>query len=296
MQYDIRLRLDYDYGMPVSGGRHLLRVVPASLGTHQQCLSVSIDTDPAPSERVTATDFFGNNTLTLAFRTPHRCLDITMKARVAVAAPVIDEAASGLMDERIRLLAAVPGLEPASPHHYRGPTDLAEPDPAIAAFARKTLAGCRSMLEAGDRLCRRIYEDFTYEPDVTDVRTTAAEAFHHHHGVCQDFAHVMIAALRSEGFAAGYVSGFLRTFPPPGMPRLEGADAMHAWVRLWCGPRCGWVDFDPTNGIRAGDGHITVAIGRDYHDVPPILGILRTSGRHSAGQAVDVIPLDDGAG
>ncbi|WP_034007179.1 transglutaminase-like domain-containing protein, partial [Pseudomonas aeruginosa] len=124
------------------------------------------------------------------------------------------------------------------------------------------------------------------------VDTPVAEAFDMRAGVCQDFSHIMIAGLRGLGIPAGYVSGFLRTIPPAGKERLEGADATHAWVRVWCGLQLGWQEFDPTNAIPAGNDHITISHGRDYGDVSPISGVLKTSGAHEATQAVDVIPLD----
>ena len=130
-----------------------------------------------------------------------------------------------------------------------------------------------------------------FDPKATTVDTPATEAFAKRHGVCQDFSHIMIACLRGIGIPAGYVSGFLRTLPPPGKPRLEGADAMHAWVRAWCGPEAGWIEFDPTNDKLAGEDHIVVAYGRDYSDVSPIKGTMRISGGQKSKQAVDVIPL-----
>ncbi len=131
----------------------------------------------------------------------------------------------------------------------------------------------------------------SYDPDATEVDTPMADAFMARHGVCQDFSHIMISGLRSLGIPAGYVSGFLRTMPPPGKPRLEGADAMHAWVRAWCGADAGWIEYDPTNAISAGQDHIVVARGRDYSDVSPIKGVLRASGRQHTDLSVDVIPL-----
>ena len=123
------------------------------------------------------------------------------------------------------------------------------------------------------------------------MATKAADAFALRRGVCQDFSHVMIAGLRGLGIPAGYVSGFLRTIPPPGKERLEGADAMHAWVKVWCGLEAGWQEFDPTNGMRASNDHITVGYGRDYADVAPIVGVLKTTGSQTGEQAVDVIPV-----
>ncbi len=124
------------------------------------------------------------------------------------------------------------------------------------------------------------------------VDTTTAQAFALKRGVCQDFSHVMITALRSLGIPAGYVSGYLRTLPPPGKERLEGADAMHAWVRIWCGGLAGWVEYDPTNDIQAGTDHIVVGYGRDYADVAPVIGALKSYGRQQTLQAVDVIPVE----
>jgi transglutaminase-like putative cysteine protease len=132
----------------------------------------------------------------------------------------------------------------------------------------------------------------TFDAEATTVDTPPREAFARGRGVCQDFTHVMIAGLRGIGIPAGYVSGFLRTFPPPGQPRLEGADAMHAWVRAWVGREMGWIEFDPTNDQAAGVDFVTVAVGRDYDDVAPIRGALRSAGRAETRQAVDVLPLD----
>jgi transglutaminase-like putative cysteine protease len=137
-----------------------------------------------------------------------------------------------------------------------------------------------------------IHADFEYDPKATDVETRPAEAFALRKGVCQDFAHVMIAGLRGVGIPAGYVSGFLRTNPPPGKPRLEGADAMHAWVRAWCGQHVGWVEFDPTNAMIAGPDHISIGHGRDYADISPIVGVLRTHGSHETSQSVDVLRVE----
>jgi transglutaminase-like putative cysteine protease len=149
-----------------------------------------------------------------------------------------------------------------------------------------------SVQAAAMDLCLSIHRDFAYDRESTDVDTAPLEAFNLRKGVCQDFVHVMIAGLRGVGIPAGYVSGFLRTIPPKGKPRLEGADAMHAWVRAWCGQHTGWVEFDPTNAMLAGPDHITIGHGRDYADISPIVGVLRTSGGHEAKQSVDVIRVE----
>jgi len=148
-------------------------------------------------------------------------------------------------------------------------------------------------LQAVEAIGLAINRDMTFEPGSTQVNTPPEEAFARRRGVCQDFSHIMIGCLRAIGIPAGYVSGFLRTKPPEGKPRLEGADAMHAWVRAWYGPRIGWIEYDPTNGVRSGDQHIVVAYGRDYGDVAPVRGVVRISGAQKSSQAVDVVPLQD---
>jgi transglutaminase-like putative cysteine protease len=139
---------------------------------------------------------------------------------------------------------------------------------------------------------RRIKSDFKYEIGVTSVVTTPTAAYALRRGVCQDFAHIMISGLRGIGLPAAYVSGYLRTVPKAGRSRLEGADAMHAWVMVWCGEVAGWCGFDPTNAILVGDDHVTLAIGRDYSDIAPIAGIVFGSGDQHLEVAVDVIPVD----
>lgn len=148
-----------------------------------------------------------------------------------------------------------------------------------------------SVLELVTGVNTALHRLMTYDPEATEVDTPLAEAFRLRRGVCQDYAHIMIAALREIGIPAGYVSGLLRTEPPPGQPRLEGADAMHAWIMAWCGADLGWVEFDPTNDLRVGTDHIVVARGRDYSDVAPVKGVLWTSGPQTTRQTVDVIPL-----
>ena len=156
---------------------------------------------------------------------------------------------------------------------------------------RKRVAPSMTVKEAVSTVCRAVYQAFTYDSDATDVDTPPAEAFARRAGVCQDYAHVMIAGLRGIGIPSGYVSGFLRTIPPEGRERLEGADAMHAWVKAWCGVGMGWLEFDPTNAMAAENDHIVAAHGRDYDDVAPVVGVVRLSGGHVTRQAVDVVAL-----
>jgi transglutaminase-like putative cysteine protease len=289
MLYDIRLNLHYDYAAAAGGSRHLVRVMPSTLAGVQRVIAASLSFDPSPNERSDFFDFFGNSVTAIAFRDAHDALDIRMSARVSVSRPEtgldVSPDIAGLRQE----LAAVRSLSPASPHHYLGASNHAGIDPAITAFAAECVGG--SALATAMDVCNRIHNDFTYDGDATTVRTKASDAFRLKRGVCQDFSHIMISGLRGIGIPAGYVSGFLRTIPPKGKPRLEGADAMHAWVKVWCGRDAGWQEFDPTNGMRASNDHITVGSGRDYSDVAPIVGVLKTTGGQVGEQAVDVIPL-----
>jgi transglutaminase-like putative cysteine protease len=191
-----------------------------------------------------------------------------------------------------RELGSLWSVDGHSPHHFLASSPRVALNPAISAYAQESVSRTQSVQAAAMDFCLAIHRDFAYDKDATKVDTAPLEAFELRRGVCQDFTHVMIAGLRGVGIPAAYVSGFLRTIPPKGEPRLEGADAMHAWVRVWCGQHAGWIEFDPTNAMMAGADHITIGFGRDYGDVSPIVGILRTSGDHEHKQSVDVIQVE----
>jgi transglutaminase-like putative cysteine protease len=165
--------------------------------------------------------------------------------------------------------------------------------PDFAAFSRQDFPPGRPILDAVSALTSRVFHDFRFDPRATDVTTPVAEVFKKRAGVCQDFAHLMLACLRSLGLPARYVSGYLETAPPPGQPRLSGADASHAWVSVFCGDQAGWIDIDPTNNLLPGDRHITVAWGRDFSDVSPLRGVTLGAGGQFLEIAVDVIPLEE---
>ena len=291
MLYDVRLNLHYDYPYTVEGGRHHLRTMPLTLPGMQRVIAANIALSPKPSEQTAFSDFFGNAVTSIAFRKPHDTLDLTMKARVSVTRPEPPLDISPTLEGLGAEIEATLTLDAASPHHFLAGSLHAPIEPAITAYARESAESSRSVFELAFDLCKRIHADFDYEPDATNVRTLSPEAFRLKAGVCQDFSHVMISGLRGLGVPASYVSGFIRTIPPPGKERLEGADAMHAWVNVWCGREAGWREFDPTNAILAGNDHIVIGYGRDYADVAPIVGVLRTVGRHSSEQSVDVIPV-----
>jgi len=298
MLYDIGLRIHYKYTAPAAGGRHVLYMTPANLDG-QRAITSLLDITPAPDERSARTDFFGNTVVEVAFHAPHAEVEFRLRARVErnLAEPGDDR--SGRRAQLSAELREARSLEGDSPHHFlanspRVRTQKVFRDYALAQVEADTM----TTLETVETIGRAIKRDMTFEPGSTQVDTPPEEAFVRRRGVCQDFTHIMIACLRSTGVPAAYVSGFLRTIPPKGKPRLEGADAMHAWVRAWCGPKMGWIDYDPTNGVRVGDQHIVVACGRDYGDVAPVRGVVRTAGGQKSNQAVDVVPLQgqDAAG
>ncbi len=291
MIYDIAMTIAYDYDRPAAAGRHVLRLVPADIPGVQRRISSLLTIRPEPAERRPFTDFFGNAAVGVAFREAHDEILFRVSARVERLAglPALDitPALARLGGE----IADTRRLDGAAPHHFLGPSPRAGPAPETTAYARAELAPGMTAADAVTAIGLALHRDMAFDPDATTVDTPPQEAFARRHGVCQDFAQVMIACLRGVGIPAGYVSGFLRTDPPPGRPRLEGADAMHAWVQAWCGRQAGWVEYDPTNAQAAGTDHIVVARGRDYGDVAPVKGVLRMAGEQKTEHAVDVIPL-----
>jgi transglutaminase-like putative cysteine protease len=291
MLYDIRLAISYTYPGSAGGGRHLVRVMPLDVPGQQRLIAGLLEIVPRPEERQDGVDFFGNATTSFAFRGAHKSVGFKVQARVERMGD-----APGLSQSTA--LAALPAaidnltdLGPGSPLHFLAASVRVPQNAAMTDYARAALRPGISAAQAVMAIGERIYSDMAFDPKATTVETLAADAFAKRRGVCQDFSHIMITCLRGIGVPAGYVSGYLRTLPPPGKARLEGADAMHAWVRAWCGPDLGWLEYDPTNACIPTADHIVAAYGRDYSDVSPIKGSLRISGGQKSEQAVDVIPL-----
>ncbi len=291
MIYDIALRIRHRYATPASLGRHLVRLMPTDRPGAQRVLNGQLDISPAPDERTERVDIFGNATTDFAYRGTLRAIALDLHVRVERLAPQAPRGASLSLCDMPQALAGIASLAPDAPVHFMAPSPFVPRDATMAAYARARVAPHMTARAAVLAVGGALHADMRYDPEATEVDTPASEAFAARHGVCQDFSHILIGCLRGIGIPAGYVSGFLRTNPPPGRPRLEGADAMHAWVRAWCGPEAGWMEFDPTNDVEAGEDHVTVARGRDYGDVSPVRGVMRGAGRQSSEHAVDVVPL-----
>ncbi len=291
MNYDIKLKITYEYDVPAYGARHAVRVLPMSIPGRQRRVAGALSFNPAPDERSDMIDFFGNEVSFVHMRAGHSRTIMQMQTRIQMEA-VADRTGSSCPLERIREdVALVRDMAANSPHHFAGFSPRLPDLPEVGEFAREFATPEMRVEEIAGAMCAGIHSAFKYDGEATDVDTPLKEAFKLRAGVCQDFSHIMIAGLRSLGIPAGYVSGFLRTIPPPGKPRLEGADAMHAWVRVWGGQKAGWLEFDPTNNMRAGLDHIVVGFGRDYSDVAPVIGVLKSYGEHKTTQEVDVVPF-----
>lgn len=290
MRYALRLETAYRYQQPVTFGQHIVRMM-LSAQPGQRTLSADLSIDPPPTERDQGRDFFNNPQEWVTLAGSHDHLTLTLTAEVEVNRMDPKTLFPDQPWEEVRAAAlAQPSLSPDAPGHFLFPSRRIILDDAMTAYAAESFTEGRPLSAAVSELNTRFFEDFEYKGGVTHAGTMAAEAFTLKQGVCQDYAQAMIGALRGLGLPAAYVSGFLRTEPPPGRERLVGADATHAWVEIWAGSEIGWIGYDPTNGIEVGDDHIILARGRDYADVAPVDGVIVTSGGHTVDVAVDVVP------
>jgi transglutaminase-like putative cysteine protease len=288
--YDIRHLTLYEYGSAVTFTHCALRLLPRDW-PGQRVLSSGLRISPPPAQAVERICFFGNRLTILTIETAHRELVVSATSSIEVnrsEPPGEDEtpAFEALREEAFESAS----LDKDSPAHFIYPSRLVPRYEPVTDYARKSFPAGQPVLKGAKELMRRIKADFKYDTKATMVSTPISEAFANRHGVCQDFAHIMIAGLRGLGLPAAYVSGYIRTIPPPGKERLEGADAMHAWVSLWCGKTHGWVDLDPTNSMMIGNDHIALAKGRDYADISPVAGIILGSREQDVDVKVDVVP------
>lgn len=292
MIYRVRHETVYDYSDPVSVSHHILRLTPRDL-PGQLRRSGRINITPVPqTPNTTHLDYFGNSVTSFALQEPHEQLTVEASTELEVIPrPAPDLAQSPAWHEVRDALFWDHTLEGLDASQFIFDSRRVSASIDLADYARESFPQDRPLLEAVRDLTRRINEDFRFDTKATEVTTPVETFFEKRRGVCQDFSHLQIACLRSLGLPARYVSGYLRTCPPEGKPRLVGADASHAWCAAWC-PVAGWVDFDPTNNCVPSDGHITVAWGRDYSDVSPIHGVLLGGARHTLDTGVDVIPVE----
>ncbi len=291
MIYDLRQTTIYTYASNVAYAHHVLRLTPINR-TRQRVHAAALEVDPTPAERREGQDFFGNHLTWIRLDQPHDQLVIKLIARVTVdslvtAAPGATPAWEDLRDAAF----SINDIGPKSPAHYLFPSRQVSLDPEIRDYTRESFPPGRPVLDGAIDLMKRIKADFVYEIGATTVTTTPPMSFALRRGVCQDFAHIMISGLRGLGLPAAYVSGYLRTTFGSVNERLVGADAMHAWVLVWCGAEAGWYGLDPTNSLLAGDDHIVLAVGRDYADVAPIDGVVVAFGGQRLGVAVSVTPI-----
>jgi transglutaminase-like putative cysteine protease len=296
VRYRIRHETVYSYGGNVAHSHQLLHLTPRD-GPAQTCFAHALALTPQPSIRRDDVDAFGNFVTRLEYDMPHDRLEVLAEVGVDVraAAPVAadDTAPWEAVRGALAFCGGALAADVLEACRFRMESSYVRIKQTFTDYSAGCFAPGRPVLAAAESLMSKIHRDFEYAPGTTTIRTSAIEAFQARRGVCQDFAHIMISGLRGLGLPAAYVSGYLRTIPPPGMPRLQGADATHAWVDLWCGKGLGWVGFDPTNALIVAGDHIVLAVGRDYADVAPMGGVVLGPGEQTIDVAVDVVPDDE---
>jgi transglutaminase-like putative cysteine protease len=289
--YNIKHVTRYSYEARVASSTLALRVTPRD-GDGQRCLDQKLSISPDPRSITTEHDFFGNEVSIALIETGLIDLSIEARSRVEVERPARPPAKSGpdlkgIIDQTAR----VQSVAADAPAHFIFASPRISLRQEIMSYAAASFADGVTVLDGARELAARIRKDFKYQPNSTAVFSPVEQAFQQRRGVCQDFAHIMISGLRALGVPAAYVSGYIRTIPPPGRPRLAGADATHAWVSVWCGDELGWMGIDPTNAIDVSNDHIVLAVGRDFSDVSPIYGVFLGSGAQELEVGVDVIPV-----
>ncbi|MBF0152216.1 MAG: transglutaminase family protein [Magnetococcales bacterium] len=287
MDYRIIHTTRYSYGEPVTIGHNRVHLKPMDL-PWQRCHRFELAVQPRPSMLQEFTDFFGNTVDYFEILESHRELEVKSTSFVTRTLPFIPEPYATPPWESGSLGRVETNAEVHRHAIFALESPMVPRTPHLADFARPDFPPGRPLVEAVLALTQRIYRGFRYQPGSTTVATPVDQVLEQQCGVCQDFAHLALGALRSLGLCARYVSGYLETDPPPGMARLEGADASHAWFAVFV-PGLGWVDFDPTNGIIPARRHITVAVGRDYTDIPPVKGVVLGGRDHVLSVAVDVL-------
>lgn len=290
--YRIEHQTRYVHSRLVSTSQHMGCLTPRSL-PRQIVHAHELTVDPRQANEARRTDYFGNQVTQFTILTQYTELRVAARGLVEMLAPetAIDPDESPAWEEVRDAGVYRRGVRRDEASQFRYGSPYIDPAPELAAFARVAFSPGRPLLAAAIALMHRIHDEFRFDPGATTITTPVLRVLAERRGVCQDFAHLQIACLRSLGLAARYVSGYLLTDPPPGKPRLLGADASHAWLSVWC-PRQGWVDLDPTNAVLPEVRHVTLAWGRDYSDVSPLSGVVLGGGKHALSVGVSVVPVD----
>jgi transglutaminase-like putative cysteine protease len=292
MNYQISHTTAYEYHETVATCQNIVHLAPRAV-PRQSCHQHRLLVRPTPTSTNRRTDYFGNPVTCFSISEGHRKLSIISMSRIEVRPLGALQPAASVPWETIRdSLPVDRGVHAVNNFQFCYDSPHIPRSAELADYARTSFDAGRPILDAALELTARIHTDFSYDQQATTVHTPLGEVFAKRRGVCQDLAHVQIGCLRSLGLAARYVSGYLRTIPPPGQPRLVGADASHAWIAVFCGP-LGWVDLDPTNDALVDTNHITIAWGRDYSDVCPINGVYVGGGQQVMTVSADVEPLDE---
>ncbi len=292
-RYAIRHETTYGYRAPVDIGLHMLRLTPLTI-RGQRSRGQTLSIIPTPARQRIFVDHFGNVVHHIAIEATHSEFSVTLEATVEVTRGAVAE--DGPDWETIRAAMQNDGFpSPPAVAEFVYPSPLVALEHGAGLYAAASFPTGRPIVAALRDLTGRIHADFAYTTDATTVSTKVAEVLATRRGVCQDFAHLMIAGLRGLGLPARYVSGYLRTIPAGGGAARRGYDASHAWVSVWCGPALGWIDLDPTNDLVVAAEHVAVAYGRDFSDVTPLRGVILGGGSHTLSVAVSVTDLDGGA-
>ena len=289
MKYRVRHATTYRYGKPVDLASHMLHLAPRAL-PHQKILAARVVATPEPARRSERLDYFGNGVAWLFLDRPHERFEVTLEAEVDVLFPRPPEAAATPAWEAVAAATRLAGKLAWEATEFVFDSPMAPADAGAGGYAATSFPPGRPILAGLLDLMGRIRREFTFKSGVTTISTPVARVLAQRAGVCQDFTHLMIAGLRALGLPARYVSGYLRTKPPPGQPARRGADQSHAWVGCWMGPLHGWVDLDPTNDLVVRDEHVVLAWGRDYGDISPVRGVILGGGHHTVSVGVDLEP------
>jgi transglutaminase-like putative cysteine protease len=287
MIYKIVHRTTYKYKYPVSVGSHVACLRPRTHACHRLKQS-ELQITPSPAVVTERLDYFGNHQYVFTIEEPHDELVVEARSHVVMEETKQHSHSSSLpWEEAVKCLPEDISPEGLDAYQFRFESPRIRLRPEFARYAKQSFTPGRPLVESLLDLTALIHRDFRFDSKVTTVRTPIEEVFRKKRGVCQDFAHVQIACLRSINLPARYVSGYLRTYPPPGQPRMVGADASHAWVSAYC-PKLGWLDVDPTNNVVPTTSHVTIAWGRDFGDVSPLHGLILGGGPHTLKVGVDL--------